>query len=139
MASVSAQSHGVKELSEVLDVMARAKKVRQNPLKSALGSLKWLAREMEDNGFDYGNALSACSEGFHALDLALPEFLCPWCEVRGGTANNCHCRGRGWFNKMQMADYTLAKNKATLIRAGYKNGFGSALIKIAKAGGSNDS
>lgn len=139
MDSVTEQPCGVKELSEVLTMMARAKELRQNPLKSALGVLKRLASKMEEYRFDYGNALSTCCEGLYALDLALPEFLCPWCEVRGGTANNCHCRGRGWFNKSQMAQYALAKNRAALIQAGHTGGFGSTLIKIAKAGGRDDS
>lgn len=135
VSSVPEKTSNVKELSEVLLIMERAKELRQNPLKSALGVLKRLARKMEEYGFDYGNALSACSEGFYALDLALPEFLCPWCEVRGGTSNNCYCRGRGWYNKSQMAQYGLAKNRAALIKAGHTGGYASTLIKIAKAGG----
>jgi hypothetical protein len=139
MDSEPAKTPRIKELSEVLLMLERAKELRQYTLKSALGILKRLARKMEEYGFDYGHALATCSEGFHALDLSLPEFLCPWCEVRGSTANNCYCRNRGWFAKNQMDLYTLAKNKAILIRAGHKHGFGSALIKIAKAGGKHDS
>lgn len=127
-----------RDFEEVCEDIERAYDLRNQLLPNVIGVARALLTKMEKAGFDHGDGLQALVEAFQKLDLAIPAFVCPRCEMRGKTALNCHCRGRGWFAKNQMAEYTLAQNRAELLKLGTKRNFAGVLTDMVKRHGGGD-